>query len=98
MRSKDGYIILEDNVSLGPGVVIFSAGHDYSKLDLPDISLPVTIKKNAWVGGKTIILPGVTIGEAAVIGAGSVVRTDIPAFSIAAGNPAMVIGKRVLDN
>ena len=96
MKSEDGYICLEDNVVLGPKVIIFSAGHDYISLDLPDISAPVTIRSYAWIGGNTTILPGVTIGEGAVIGAGSVVVKDIPAYSIAVGNPAKVIKKRVL--
>lgn len=52
---------------------------------------PITIKSKAWIGFNVIILKGVTIGEGAVIGAGSVVTTDIPAWSVAGGNPAKVI-------
>ncbi len=96
MQTEQGVIVLEDNAVLGPGVVIFAAGHDYSSLDLLDISAPVVVGKNAWVGGKTVILPGVTIGEGAVIGAGSVVSKDIPAYCIAVGNPAKVIKDRLL--
>lgn len=96
MQSSDGLITLEDHVVLGPRVVIFAAGHDYSQLDLPDISKPVVIRKFAWVGGNTTILPGVEIGEGAVIGAGSVVTKNIPAYSVAAGNPAKVLKNRVL--
>jgi len=96
MQSSDGLIKLEDHVVLGPGVVIFAAGHDYSQLDLPDISKPVVIRKFAWVGGNTTILPGVEIGEGAVIGAGSVVTKNIPAYSVAAGNPAKVLKNRVI--
>lgn len=94
MQTDHGVITLEDNVVLGPGVVIFSAGHDYSTLDLPDTSSPVTIRRHAWIGGRTTILPGVVIGEGAVIGAGSVVSKNIPAFSVAVGNPARVIKTR----
>ena len=53
----------------------------------------IKICDKAWIGFNTIILKGVTIGEGAVIGAGSVVTKDVPAYSVAAGNPAVVIGK-----
>jgi acetyltransferase-like isoleucine patch superfamily enzyme len=52
---------------------------------------PVTIKKGAWLGARTIVLKGVTIGEGAVVGMGSVVTKDVPPFTIVAGNPARVI-------
>lgn len=96
MQTDGGTITLEDHVVLGPGVVIFAAGHEYSQLDLPDISKPVTIGRYSWIGGKTIILPGVLIGEGVVVGAGSVVSNNIAAYSVAVGNPAKVIKKRIL--
>jgi acetyltransferase-like isoleucine patch superfamily enzyme len=96
MQTSAGVIILEDNVVLGPGVVIFSSTHDYNFLALPDISAPVKICRYVWVGGKSIILPGVVIGEGAVIGAGSVVTKDIPPYCVAVGNPAKVIKQRVV--
>jgi acetyltransferase-like isoleucine patch superfamily enzyme len=98
MQTEQGLITLEDHVALGPNVTIFSSGHDYSSLDLPNISAPVFIGRYTWVGGGTIILPGVSIGEGAVIGAGSVVTKDIPAYTIAVGNPAQVIKHRVLNS
>jgi acetyltransferase-like isoleucine patch superfamily enzyme len=58
--------------------------------DLPE-SEPVVIEDNVWIGSKTIILPGVRIGNHAVIGAGSIVTKDIPPRCVAAGNPARVI-------
>lgn len=97
MRSDHGYITLEDNAVLGPRVVIFSAGHDYSSLDLPDTSAPVVICRHAWIGGNTTILPGVVIGEGAIVGASSVVTKNIPAYSVAVGNPAKVIKRRPLN-
>ena len=96
MQSEHGFIYLEDNVVLGPRVLIFAAGHDYFSLDLPDVSAAVVICRNAWVGGNTTILPGVVIGEGAVVGAGSVVTKNIPAYSVAVGNPAKVIKRRLL--
>lgn len=97
MQTSGGVITLEDNVVLGPGVIIFSSTHDYKMLDLPDISAPVKICRYVWVGGKTIILPGVIIGEGAVIGAGSVVTRSIPPYCVAVGNPAKVIKQRLIE-
>ena len=54
-------------------------------------SSPVIIKKGVWIGARSIVLKGVTIGEGAVIGSGSVVTKDIPPYTINAGNPARVI-------
>lgn len=54
-------------------------------------SAPIRIMRGAWIGARAIILKGVTIGEGAVVGAGSVVTKDIPAWTIAAGNPARII-------
>ncbi len=93
---KDVIISIGNNVAIAPYCVFYSAGHDYSKIDLPDIAKSIIIDDNVWVGGSTIILPGVKIAEGAIIGAGSVVTKDIPAYSIAVGNPARVIKKREL--
>ncbi len=98
IRKKDGTIQIEDFVVLGPNVIIFAAGHDYTTLELKDTAQNVYIHKWVWIGGKSIILPGVTIGEGAIIGAGSVVTKDIPPYSIAVGNPARVIKTRTLSS
>jgi acetyltransferase-like isoleucine patch superfamily enzyme len=94
IATSEGRITLEDGVVLGPAVKLFAATHDYSRLDLPDTSAPITIKRFAWIGGGAIILPGVTIGEGAVIGAGSVVTRDVEPFTLNAGNPARFIKRR----
>jgi len=60
----------------------------------PDISLPVSIGEDVWIGANCSILGGVTIGNGAVIGAGSVVTKSIPAYAIAVGNPAKVVKYR----
>lgn len=96
MLTEGGRIVLEDNVVMGPGVVVFAAGHDYSSLDLPDTSAPVVIGRYAWIGGKALVLPGVIIGEGVVVGAGSVVSRNISEYSVAVGNPAKVVKKRGL--
>jgi acetyltransferase-like isoleucine patch superfamily enzyme len=85
-----------DRTKFGPGVSIFAATHPTAvqgRRDLPDYSRPVTIGNDCWIGGNTVILPGVTIGDGVTVGASSVVTRDIPSFSIAVGSPARVIKK-----
>lgn len=83
-----------NNVLLGPGVHIYTATHPLEH-DLRMSGLeggkPVIIGDNVWIGGKSIILPGVTVGNNVVVGAGSVVTRDVPDNVLIAGNPARVI-------
>lgn len=86
-----GGITIEDGVQIGPNVSILTDNHDFKDHMILRCK-PVVIGKNAWIGAcATIIMPGITIGENAVIGGGSVVTHDIPANAIAAGVPAKVI-------
>ena len=80
---------------IAPGVHIYTAQHplDADERDAYENCLPVTIGERCWIGGHATICPGVTIGDRGVIGAGSVVTHDIPADSLAVGNPAKVIRK-----
>jgi len=94
---KDAFIKISDNVVIAPHVTFFSAGHNYKYLDLPDTAASIIIEEYVWIGGQSIILPGVTIGKGAVVGAGSVVTKDIPPYTIAVGNPAKVIKKRDMN-
>ena len=82
------------HVLIGPRTCIYSATHPiYAPVRIEgyDVSKPVTIGDNVWLGGNVVVNPGVTIGENSIIGAGSVVTKDIPANVIAAGNPCKVI-------
>lgn len=91
-----GTVTIGDNCQFAPNVAIYTAGHPIhpdSRNSAYEYGIPVTIGNNCWIGGSSVILPGVTIGECCVIGAGSVVTRDIPAWSVAAGNPARVIRK-----
>lgn len=82
------------NVLLAPNVGIYTAGHpvhyEFRNAEY-EYAFPITIGDNVWIGGNVVINPGVTIGDNCVIGSGSVITKDIPANSIAVGNPCKVI-------
>ncbi|MDX2114058.1 MAG: sugar O-acetyltransferase [Planctomycetota bacterium] len=83
-----------DACYFAPGVHIYAATHPIDaalRTSGPEFGKPVTIGNRVWLGGRTVVLPGVSIGDDAVIGAGSVVTRDIPPRVVAAGNPCRVI-------
>lgn len=89
-----GKVTFGDNVVIAPNVSIYTAGHPIhpeSRNSGYEYGIPISIGNNVWIGGSVVILPGVAIGDNAVIGAGSVVTKDIPGNVIAAGNPCRVI-------
>ena len=90
----DTHIYVGDRTKFGPHVVIATAGHPI----LPEMrqkglqyNMPVHIGSNCWLGSGVLVMPGVTIGDNSVIGAGSVVTKDIPANVVAVGNPCKVL-------
>ncbi len=85
-----GGIWLGDRVQIGPHVTIVTDNHDFANRSVLTCK-PVKIGEGVWIGANVTILPGVTVGENAVIAAGAVVTKDIPANSIVGGNPARVI-------
>lgn len=87
-------IHIGSDVSIGPEASILTLGHDPRSPLFADCGGAVLIGDRAWIGYRAIILPGVSIGEGAVVGAGSVVTRDVKPFQIVAGNPARVIGQR----
>lgn len=96
----DTHIYVGDHTMIGPNVIIATGGHPV----LPSLreqeyqfNMPVRVGRNCWIGAGAILLPGVSVGDNTVIGAGSVVTKDIPADVVAAGNPCRVmrpIGER----
>ena len=86
------------HVDIASGVLIYNSQHDIESPDFGAVYGPVVIGDYVFIGPRSIILPGVTIGKGAVIGAGAVVTRDMPPFSIAAGIPARVIGERKNKN
>ena len=92
----EALVTIGDDCFVGPNVSIYTACHSTDPVkrnSRMEWAEPVTIGDNVWIGGDVVILPGVTIGDNVTIGAGSVVTRDIPAGSIAVGNPCRVIKK-----
>ncbi|RKD76307.1 maltose O-acetyltransferase/hypothetical protein [Sinobaca qinghaiensis] len=95
-----GGINIEKNVIIGPKSTIWTYNHSFNESSgyLPygfqDIMKPVNIESNVWIGINVTICPGVSIGEGAIIGMGSVVTKDIPSLAIVGGNPAKIIRYR----
>lgn len=92
----DTHIYVGDYTLIGPNVTIASAGHPIQpelRQKAYQYNMPVKIGKNCWIGAGVIIVPGITIGDNVVIGAGSVVTKDIPDNVIAVGNPCRVLRK-----
>ncbi len=90
-------VTIGSNVFIGPGVHIYTATHPTNAFERQTIEFakPVTIGNDCWIGGNSVLCPGVTIGDGCTIGAGSVVTKNIPANSLAVGNPAKVIKKLI---
>lgn len=85
-----GPITIDDGVMMGPGVGFYTVNHEPKNIRVIKTG-EIHIKKNAWIGARVSILPGVTIGENSIIGTGAVVTKDIPDNCIAVGTPAKVI-------
>ncbi len=90
----DTHIYVGDYTMFGPNVIVATAGHPI----LPALreksyqyNMPVHIGRNCWIGGGAIILPGITIGDNVVVGAGSVVTKDLPSNVVAVGNPCRIL-------
>ncbi len=87
-------VTIGNNVVLNDGVILLTASHSLSDPKWRHKKSPIHISDYAWVATNSIILPGVTIGVGAVVGAGSVVREDVPDYAIVSGNPAKIIDNR----
>lgn len=91
-----GKVKFGNNVFIGPNCGFYTAGHPIDAQERNEgyeYAYPITVGNDVWFGGSVSVLPGVTIGNNVVIGAGSVVNKDIPSDSVAAGNPCKVIRK-----
>jgi acetyltransferase-like isoleucine patch superfamily enzyme len=101
--SGNGRLVIGDWFHSGDGLRIFTRNHNYDKgeaipYDKTYITKDVIIGDFVWIGSQVILLPGTTIGEGAIIQAGSVVHGHIPAYAIAGGNPAKVFAQRDIEH
>ena len=97
--SVHGPLKIGNNVMMGPNVTILPHPHNIERTDIPMGQqgmrvAEVVIGNDVWIGMRVIIMPGIKVGDGAVIGAGAVVTKDVPAFAIVGGVPAKVIKYR----
>lgn len=92
-----GTLTIGDHVDIARDVLIWTSSHDINDPNHATFERPVVIENHAWIGSRAIIMPGVTIGRGAVVGAGSVVTKDVPPLAVVAGVPAKQIGTRKND-
>ena len=94
-----GPLTIGNNVMMGPEVVIFTSNHRFDRLDVTmdhqgGVTNPVVIGNDVWIGQRSMIMAGVSIGNGVVIAAGSVVTKDIPDYAVVGGVPAKVLKYR----
>jgi maltose O-acetyltransferase len=90
-------VSIGDDTQIGPGVQILAADHPRTPRERAaglEFGRPIRVGRNVWIGGGAILLPGVTVGDDAVIGAGSVVTRDVPGGATVAGNPARLLSSK----
>jgi acetyltransferase-like isoleucine patch superfamily enzyme len=90
-------IVMGDCVNIGSHVTIYTRQHDVDSPDFAETGGPVTIGSYAWLGSHSIVLPGVTIGQGAVVAAGAVVTRDVAPYTMVAGVPARFVRERSQD-
>lgn len=92
-----GGLWIGNNVSISPGVWLLTDGHDMHDPFFAETLAPIRISDYAWLGSRALILPGVTIGEGAVVAAGAIVTKDVAPYTVVGGTPAKPIGTRSRD-
>jgi maltose O-acetyltransferase len=90
-------LTIGDSVNLGSHVTIYTRQHAVDSPDFAEVGAPVTVGDHAWIASHAIVLPGVSIGEGAVVAAGAVVTKDVAPFAMVAGNPARFVRERSHD-
>jgi maltose O-acetyltransferase len=87
-------VVIGNNVNMSLQCCLISLQHDHNDPGFAAVGAPITIKDHAWLGARAIVLPGVTIGEGAVVAAGAVVTRPVPDYAVVGGVPAREIGQR----
>ena len=93
-----GKVIIGDYVMIGPNVTLCTAGHPIdaaTRYTYEEFAKPIYIADKVWIGANVVVLPGVSIGFGAVVGAGSVVTKDVPENTVVVGNPARVVKENI---
>ena len=89
-------VLIGSHVCISQGAYLCTGNHDWSKPNLKLFTRPISIERGAWVGAKTLVGPGVTISQGAILTAGSVATKDLAPFGIYTGNPAVITKQRVV--
>lgn len=95
-----GRVVIGKDVMMGPDCIIYTKNHAFADTTIPmreqgfSEEKPVIIGNDVWIGGRVTILPGVHIGNGAIVGAGAVVTKDVPEYAIVGGNPARILKYR----
>ena len=92
-----GKIDIQEGATIAQEAYLCTGSHDFNDPSLQLITKPITIGKNTFIGARAMILPGVSIGNQAIVGAMSVLSKDVPDHQIVAGNPAKKIGERAIS-
>lgn len=87
-------LTIDKNAVIAYEAIIWTLNHDYNDIHFKSVGAPVYIGAYAWICSRSIILPGITIGEGAVVASGAVVTKDVPPYTVVGGVPAKVIGQR----
>jgi acetyltransferase-like isoleucine patch superfamily enzyme len=91
----DEEITVGQNVSIGPGAALFTATHSLGfgsrRMQLPTVASPICVDDGVWIGMRSLILPGITLGRGSVVSAGAVVMENVPPHTLVRGNPARVV-------
>lgn len=97
-------VVIGDHVMMGQDVLMYTSNHSVDRTDIPmgqqgfTQEKPIIIGNDVWIGARVIILPGVHVGDGAVIGAGAVCTKDVPSFEVWGGNPARKLKDRIASN
>ena len=92
-----GDVIIEDNVCLSQGAMLLCGNHDYRKTSFDLIIGNIHLKKGSWIGAKSVVCPGVTVGNHAVLTVGSVATKNLNEYIIYQGNPAEAVKERIIN-